>query len=111
VEVLYCHPTQPSDLNQQAIGSEAVLRLTNHGHDKARVAAGIPEDIGAPGCNTLLMQRGLMTVIDECHTLRNVNNQYRGVLRMTVNSDIAISASATPVFTGAKVNMNWPEPA
>jgi hypothetical protein len=103
VGVIDCLATRHSDFYQQALGSEAVQRLTNHGRDKTWVAAGLPEEIGAPGPETLFLQLFLMAVIDEIHTLRNVNNQYRGVLRTTVNSDIAIGATATPVFTGAKV--------
>jgi hypothetical protein len=47
----------------------------------------------------------LLTAIDEVHTLRNVNNAYQAVLRLTANSAVRIGATATPIFTGAKVRV------
>ncbi|KAG8689469.1 hypothetical protein FRC11_002417, partial [Ceratobasidium sp. 423] len=89
-----------------AVASEVASCLTDTTHSTALVAEARPESIiqpAGPGRRDTIFEKSfLMTAIDEIHSLRNVNKQYRGALRLTCNSDIAMGATATPVFNGVK---------
>ncbi|KAG9077291.1 hypothetical protein FRC06_008994, partial [Ceratobasidium sp. 370] len=85
-----------------ALGREAKLSMTRHAREPQRVAKGTPEELCDPSVPSILGLQLLLTIIDEGHLLRNPQDMYQAVLRISCNSLVRVGATATPVFTGAK---------
>ncbi|KAG8678439.1 hypothetical protein FRC08_017778, partial [Ceratobasidium sp. 394] len=82
-----------------ALGREAKLRLTRHARDAHQVVMGIPEELCDTEVPSLLGLQVLLTIIDETHLLRNPQETYQAVLRISCNSRVRVAATATPIFT------------
>jgi hypothetical protein len=52
---------------------------------------------------TIFFKLFLLLACDELHQLRNSNATQAGVMKISSNSVVRIGATATPIFTGAKV--------